>query len=279
MNITLRNCTYKVDPGQNRFYWNAIQNGNWEPQTFDIFDAFIQTDDIVLDIGAWSGVLSLFLAKKAKKVHALDPDPVCYKELLANIELNPDLLNKISVYQTAISDKEEEVFLSARFQYGASSTSILPRKRDTKNSFKITTKKLHHFLEDENIPKVDFIKMDVEGAEFQILPNLKSTLEKINYPTFYVSFHYHFLNEHIYYQHVPSSFLNKVFLKLEKKIGFSLFKKKINKKIQYLFDDLLDYKYIYTADGDLVSKYFLQQHPEFIKNHDLVFTNKKWNKA
>ena len=279
MKITLKNYTYHINPSQNEHLWRGIQNENWEPQTFKIFQTFVRADDTVLDIGAWSGVLSLFLAKKAKKVHALDPDPVCYQELLANRALNPDIKDKISIYQTAISDKEEEIFLSARDRYGASSTSILSRKRDSKKTFKIKTKTLATFLEEAEISQVDFIKMDVEGAEFQILPNLASTIRNLNFPTFYVSFHYSYLNEHMYDQYVPSKFLNKVFLKIENIFHFLVFKKKINKTINYLFDGLLDYKYIYTAAGNLVDKDFLQQHPEFIKDHDLVFSNKKWDTA
>ena len=83
----------------------------------------------------------------------------------------------------------------------------------------------------------------------------------------------------MYDQYVPSKFLNKVFLKIENIFHFLVFKKKINKKIAHLFDGLLDYKYIYTVAGDLVDKNFLQQHPEFIKDHDLVFSNKIWDTA
>ncbi len=75
----------------------------------------------------------------------------------------------------------------------------------------------------------------------------------------------------MYSQYIPSKFLNNVFLKFENTFHFLVFKK----KTAYLFDGLLDYKYIYTAAGDSVYKDFSQEHPEFIKDHDLVFTNKK----
>ena len=278
MQIKLKDHTFQIDPGQNKHYWSHINSVDWEPHTFAIFDYFIDGNSVVLDIGAWSGVLTLYAAETAKEVHALDPDPVCFKELQTNINLNPRLSAKISAYPVAISDKEEEVSLSARSQYGASSTSILQRNRDTEHSSKVTTIDLLNFLSQEKINKVDFIKMDVEGAEFKILPGIGKALKKLDYPTFYVSFHYDFLNEHLYQKYIRSRFLNKLFLKLEKTFRFSILKYKIRREIKDLYHSLLAYQYIYNTEGHLITKTFLEQHPEYIKDYDLVFTNREWKK-
>jgi FkbM family methyltransferase len=276
MQIQLKNQTFHVDPGQNKHYWTYINSIDWEPHTFAIFDQFVNANSVVLDIGSWSGVLTLYAAKIAKEVHALDPDPVCFSELNVNVELNPALAEKIKTYQTAISDKKETVRLSARDQYGASSSSILERKRDTENSLELKTISLLEFLENEHIQTVDFIKMDVEGAEFRILPSIGEALKKVKYPTLYVSFHYSFLNENMYHNYIPSRFLNKVFMRLENTFGFSVFKKKIRKEIANLFDDLSAYTYIYKSDGTPISFEDLQRKPELIKETDLVFTNLEW---
>jgi FkbM family methyltransferase len=276
MQIQLKNQTFHVDPGQNKHYWSYINSIDWEPHTFAIFDRFVNKDSVVLDIGSWSGVLTLYAAKTAKEVHALDPDPVCFSELNVNVELNPAIAEKIKTYQTAISNTTETVRLSARDQYGASSSSILERKRDTENSLKLNTISFEEFLVKEHIQTVDFIKMDVEGAEFRILPSIGKALENMNYPTLYVSFHYSFLNENMYHKYIPSRFLNKVFMRLENTFGFSIFKKKIRKEIENLFDDLNAYNYIYKSDGTPISFEDLQHKPELIKDTDLVFTNIEW---
>lgn len=279
MQIKLQDYTFRIDPGQNKDYWSHINAVDWEPHTFAIFDYFIDHHSVVLDVGAWSGVLTLYAANIAKAVHALDPDPVCYKELQTNINLNPDLSDKISTYPIAISNKEEVISLSARFQYGASSTSILQRNRDTERSREVTTVDLFSFINQEKINSIEFIKMDVEGAEFKILPTIGKALKKLDYPTLYVSFHYDFLNEHLYHQYISSKLLNKLLLKLEKTFKFSILKYKIRKEIKGLYNGLSAYQYIYNTKGDLITKAYLQQHPEYIKNHDLVFTNKKWIKT
>lgn len=277
MQVQLKNHTFQIDPGQNKHYWTYINSIDWEPHTFAIFDHFVTEDSVVLDVGSWSGVLTLYAAKTAKEVHALDPDPVCFNELNTNVELNPAVAEKIKTYKTAISDKKETLRLSARETYGASSSSILERKRDTENSLELETISLADFFEKEQIHKVDFIKMDVEGAEFRILPTIRKALEKVNYPTLYISFHYSFLNENLYHKNIPSTFLNKLLMRLENTFGFSLYKKRIRKEITNLFDDLKAYTYIYKTDGTPISFDDLERKPELIKETDLVFTNTEWN--
>jgi len=276
MQVQLKNHTFQIDPGQNKHYWTHINSVDWEPHTFAIFDHFVNENSTVLDIGSWSGVLTLYAAKTAKEVHALDPDPVCFSELETNISLNPAVAEKIKTYKTAISHTKETVRLSARETYGASSSSILERKRDTENSLELETISLADFLEQQHIQKVDFIKMDVEGAEFKILSTIGKTLEKYKYPTLYVSFHYSFLNENMYHKHIASGFLNKVLMRLENTFGFSLFKSKIRKEIANLFTDVKAYAYIYKTDGTPISFDDLQRKPELIKETDLVFTNVEW---
>jgi FkbM family methyltransferase len=279
MNIVLRNCSFKINPGKNKKTWEYMNSGDWEVHSFDIFDYFIPNNGVVLDIGAWSGVLSFYAANNASRVYALDPDPICFKELIINIKLNPIFKDKVLAYNIGISNAKEIVQLSARETYGNSSSSILERKRDKEHSKMVKTVTLLDFIQEENVNSIDFIKMDVEGAEFQILPTIKKALEKVGYPTLYISFHYDYLNEHIYYNSISSSFFNKVLLKLEKILKFSLFKNKIRKKIANLYNDLLEYEYVYNTDGNVISKDFLKKNPEYIKKYDLVFTNKKWKKT
>tara|TARA_R110002049_G_scaffold309292_2_gene520361 strand:- start:22305 stop:23138 length:834 start_codon:yes stop_codon:yes gene_type:complete len=276
MQIRLKNHTFQIDPGQNELHWKHINSSNWEPHTFAIFDYFINEKSVVLDVGSWSGVLTLYAAKTAKEVHALDPDPVCFQELETNIFLNPTIAKRIKTYKTAISDKKETLRLSAREAYGKSSSSILERKRDTETSLKLEAVSLFDFFEKEQIHNVDFIKMDVEGAEFKILPTIGKALKKVNYPTLYVSFHYTYLIENLYHKHIRSGFLNKVFIRLENTFGFSFFKRRIQKEFSNLYNDVKAYRYIYKIDGTKISFDDLQRKPKLIKDTDLVFTNKEW---
>lgn len=278
MKITIRNKSFFVHEGNQKETFQFINSGNWEPYTFEIFDYFIDKNDVVLDLGAWHGVTSLYLAHLSKKTYAIDPDPICFEELSKNLYLNPILNSKIKPYQLAISNKADRLKLFAREQYGASSSSILKRNRDEKKSIEVDCITLQDFIKREEISEVDFLKMDVEGAEFLILPTIKSFLEQTNYPTLYISFHYQFLNENEYSKWISSKTITKIILKLENKLNFSLLKNKLKKNIQNLFNDLYKYQYIYTQNGDLITHNDLVKNPELIKNFELIFTNKKWIK-
>ena len=111
----------------------------------------------------------------------------------------------------------------------------------------------------------------------EFYPSMGEALKKVGHPTLYVSFHYSFLNEHMYHKNIPSIFLNKVLMRLENTFGFSVFKTRIRKEITNLFDDLKSYKYVYQSNGKPISFDDLQHKPELIKDTDLVFTNQQWD--
>lgn len=276
MEIKLNKHSFTINPGSNRFFWKKINTIDWEPDSFRVFDYFINSESVVFDIGSWSGVLSLYAAKTAKKVHAIDPDPVCFRELCSNINLNPDICHKIIAYQEAIYFKEVQMKLHARTTYGASSTSVLQRKRDKVSSFKINTTTLNKFIETHNIKQVNFIKIDIEGAEFFILPTIKQAIETLQYPDLYISFHTSFLNEFYYNKKIPFLLLNKLLMKFEHIFKFPFFKQAIIKDITSSIESLKHYKYIYQSNGALISYNDLKQNPLLIKNNSFVFTNTKW---
>lgn len=278
MKISIRNTNFMVHEGSEKATFDYINSGNWEPYSFDIFDYFIGEKDVVFDLGCWHGVTSLYLAHLANTVYAVDPDPVCFEEILKNLELNLDLNSKILAFQIAISNKSETIKLFAREKYGASSSSILQRNRDKKKSVDVDTISLLEFINKEKITRVDFIKVDIEGAEFLILPTIKEFLEKVNYPTLYVSFHYSFLNEHEYAKRISSKIITKIILKIEQLLKVSFLKSKVQKNIQNLFTDLKKYTYIYTHKGELLTFNELENNLDCIKQNELVFTNKEWKK-
>jgi hypothetical protein len=81
----------------------------------------------------------------------------------------------------------------------------------------------------------------------------------------------------MYHKYIASSFLNKVLMRLETMLGFSLFKTRIRKEIANLYKDVKAYAFIYKTDGTQIYFEDLQRNPELIKETDLVFTNVEWN--
>lgn len=197
-------------------------------------------------------------------------------QLQNNVKLNPDL--KIECRNIAISDKNEDLVLYARSKYGESSSGIMPRIRDNLNQYKAQGMTLENFIKSERVNKVDFIKMDIEGGEFIVLPAMAETLQKLNFPTLYISFHYDNLREHQYYLNLNLKFLSLVLMKLETWFKFDLFKKKNKILILNSIEKLNQYEFIYSDNGTEIIFKELITNPLIIKNHNLVFTNKRWTK-
>jgi len=210
-------------------------------------DYFVDENDVVLDIGCWCGPVSLYAAHLASKVYSIDPDPVVFALLEKNVQLNPDVESKIKCRNVAISEKNANMVLYARSKYGEFSSSLLPRVRDNLSESVVRGITLMSFVESEKIEKVTFIKMDVEGGEFLLLPSLCDCLEQLNFPTLYVSFHYDHLREHQYYLKIKWKFVSKLFMKLENWFGFDFFRKRNAAIILRSIQNLKSYRFIYDG--------------------------------
>lgn len=278
MEISINNKKFYINAGKHKELYDYINSGNWEPYTFEIFDYFTDINKNTIDLGSWNGITSLYLAQKSSLVYAIDPDNDCFLELIKNIDLNPLIKEKIKPIKKAISNVNGKTNLFARENYGESSSSILKRKRDLLSSAQIETITFDNFIQQNNIEKITFIKMDIEGAEFLILPTIGSALQKLKYPTLYISFHYNYLNENLYTNYIKSRLLTKIVLKIEHLLNVSFLKYKIEKTLTNMFTDLKEYQYIYSHTGKLIQFDELNRNPSIIKKNELVFTNKKWQK-
>jgi FkbM family methyltransferase len=276
MKIQLRNRTFVVEEGQYDEVWKYINSGKWESQTCKILDYFVGREDIVIDLGAWIGAVSLYAEQLASKVYAVEPDPVVFPFLEKNVLQNPELKSKIRCCKLAISKQNGLFTLYARKQYGVSSSSSLPRIRDGLSTEQVRGITLREFIDSEKIKKIDFIKMDIEGGEFDLLPSIIDELKNLNFPSLYISFHYNYLTEHQYLQKVKFKLLSRLLMKLESWARIELFRKTKERIILNSLQSLKDYEFVYTETGQEISPAWFQSNPSLIKNYNLVFTNKKW---
>lgn len=57
-------------------FWDKVESGEWEPQTYREIDRHVGPDTIFIDFGANIGAITLFAAHKAAQVICFEPDPV-----------------------------------------------------------------------------------------------------------------------------------------------------------------------------------------------------------
>lgn len=171
----------------NREFWAQLQVGLWEPYTFKIFDEFLDFNHSYIDIGAWIGPTVLYGCQKAKFCYAIEPDPIAFKNLKKNIQLNPNLLSRISLSNQCITDSCGKTYLTPIGNDGGDSMSSTIFKKSSK-SWEVTSITLQQFMLENSINDCNFIKIDIEGGEFSVLPSMTEFLNKEK-PTLHLSLH------------------------------------------------------------------------------------------
>jgi len=126
--------------------------------------------DVVFDIGAYVGDTALWFSKAVGpqgKVYAFEPEPSNFNKLKANLERNK--VTNVIPLQLAVSETEGEMQVSS-----AAGSSVITQA-GTGLSVKVTT--IDKFVEANKLPRVDFIKMDVEGYESKVLKGAHETIK------------------------------------------------------------------------------------------------------
>jgi FkbM family methyltransferase len=161
---------------------------------------FSRNDNLVIfDIGACEGEDSIRYSKlfPQSKIYSFEPLLENYNKAKISISSFGD--DRIQLFQLALSHKNgtAEFFVSSghpegatntdEWNYGNKSSSLLPpgevtkvfKWLDFKEVRNVETKKLFDFMNDHQIEVIDYIHMDVQGAELSVLKGAESKLENI----------------------------------------------------------------------------------------------------
>jgi FkbM family methyltransferase len=151
-------------------------NGTYEPFETKIFMNLIKENDILLDIGANIGYYSIIAASiiKKGKIYAFEPEPHNYDLLTRNIKING--YNNIIPVQKVVSNFNGKVKMYIDNKNTGSHSLSQENVANLKNYLEVNSIKLDDYLEGINQRKVDIIKMDVQGAESQVIDGLTKTL-------------------------------------------------------------------------------------------------------
>lgn len=215
-----------VKPRQFRPIWNTLNyvplnglkiyfdpSGPWQKQMMDgkydsfLFDELKKMDlrgKTIFDIGAHIGYHSFYFSRLVGaqgRVYAFEPHPKNIERLKLILEANKELKGCLSLVEAAVSDRNgtEEFSLNQDVESGRSSGSFLGRA-DTlwdksayanRGFIKTTVKTVTVDSWIRSVtpnPRPDIIKIDVEGAEHQVLMGAKSLIE-YSKPTLLMEIH------------------------------------------------------------------------------------------
>lgn len=185
--INLHDNPLKVDSTKNLGFWKQYQSGDWEPKTLRAFDEFLDKDHSYIDLGAWIGPTVLYASNLSKHCYAFEPDPLAYSELKRNISLNENLGSKITLYDICISDHvgTTNLYYSDSHPLGNAYSSIIERRE---KYIIVNTTTMKDFIHENHIDDCNFIKVDIEGGEFVILPTMTEYLKEQK-PTLLIEIH------------------------------------------------------------------------------------------
>src|ERR671922_680338 len=161
----------------------------------EIMEYFIPNGgETVVDVGAHIGLYSLIAAKRvgtSGKVIAIEPDPENFKILKKNILLN-QLTNVEAVECAVYSTREKLKLFLPEIEGGRTifNTVMQDRARtSTENFIEVEANTLDNILESINITEVNWIKIDVEGAELEVLKGAVNTLSSNKNITLLIEVH------------------------------------------------------------------------------------------
>ena len=145
-------------------------------------------DGNIIDIGSNIGLYSLaykIIFPKAKII-SFEPVTDIFKILKKNISLNSSFTSDISIVNMAISDKKGSLNLGYPYniknfdksnnRYFANSGLISAQTKQNK-PYLAESISIDEYVELNKISKIDFIKIDVEGHEYQVLSGLVETIK------------------------------------------------------------------------------------------------------
>ncbi len=135
-------------------------------------------DDIVIDIGAYIGTFAIPISARvgSGKIFSLEPCKDTFNILKKNIALNN--IKNITPINLAIADLNKEIKLYHAPKGGLWGNSLT---NDFLGKFEIVqSETLETFMKNNKISHCDFMKINCEGSEFEIiLGSNKETLQKI----------------------------------------------------------------------------------------------------
>ncbi len=144
-------------------------------------------EPVIFDCGANIGVSVLYFKAlyPESTIIAFEPNPNLFALLKKNVEVNH--LKEVYIHQVALSATNEEIsffindnmgsFLSSKFQH-----------RGGNNEIKVKAEQLSGSIKKH--PNIDLLKMDIEGAEYEVIQELNEKKLLGTVHKFIVEYHY-----------------------------------------------------------------------------------------
>jgi FkbM family methyltransferase len=177
---------------------NVVDRGTVEPETEWILREHLREGDTFLDIGANEGYFSALASRLVGApgmVISVEPQSRLCGLIEINLRLNA--AGQFRVYNNAIGgDEGTQGIINLWPSFNTGSSSIVSRYRFSRRTEMFTYVSIERILSECGRPRLDFVKIDVEGFEGQVIAHMSSHLKERRVGKLFVDYHAEALRAH-----------------------------------------------------------------------------------
>lgn len=137
---------------------------------------------LIVDAGANIGFFTLFAARESPRarIFSIEPFPESYERLCLNVG-NNRLDNRVTCINCALGKSSESRMMKLAGKRSQSRRVIAFDKSKSSDAAVVSTRTLEQVLDLQGIARVDFLKMDIEGGEYEAFFSTRNdVLRRIN---------------------------------------------------------------------------------------------------
>jgi FkbM family methyltransferase len=162
-------------------YKHAYLFGEYEPVLTAVFKKLVQPGDVCIDAGASFGFYTCLFALRGARVYAFEPVPASFVLHAEAVRLN-GCESRVKAYNSGLGERAGTLRIHTfkNLSLGHASSSDLGRADAVPHECPITT--IDAVCAEESVDQISFLKMDVEGYEYEVLKGGQRVLSKANAP-------------------------------------------------------------------------------------------------
>lgn len=153
--------------------------GIYEPLLYSFIDSYLKQfhEANCVDVGANIGNHTLTMSKNSKQVYAFEPVPFIYQILEKNLYENN--ISNVTTINSGLSDGCRKANIQLRDPKNVGTASVVTDNENSSKPIEIDLITGDSVLADHS-GTIDFIKIDVEGHETEVLMGLKETIDRFH---------------------------------------------------------------------------------------------------
>ena len=168
--------------------WSRWYEKDYEPETFDFLRQNVKPGATVLDLGAHMGLFSVVMSQlvgKKGRVYSFEPTPSTRNVLKEVIKIN-GCNHNVLIRSEAVSKQKGTFFFYDTGDLVSNANSLVQTAR-SESKIKVNAISLDEFAAEQK-EKIDCLKIDVEGAELDLLEGAKKVFTEMR-PVALLSLH------------------------------------------------------------------------------------------